>query len=56
MPIPMNTIDIWVKQVAAIVSKIAANSGGQMSLTDVFCAVNRARGLEVFIPTDILPR
>ncbi len=37
------------KQIAKIVKPIAEKSGGQMSLTDAFCTVNRARGLEVRI-------
>jgi len=35
------------KQITRIVKPIAEQSGGQMSLTDAFCTVNRARGLEV---------
>lgn len=35
------------KQVAAIMTQIIADGAGQMSLIDVYCTVNRARGFEV---------
>jgi hypothetical protein len=35
------------KQITKIVKPIVEKSGGQMSLTDAFCTVNRARGLDV---------
>ena len=35
------------KQIAQVIKPIANDMGGQMSLPDVFCTVNRARGFEV---------
>lgn len=35
------------KQVAIIIKPLATTNGGQIALTDTFCAVNRARGLDV---------
>lgn len=37
------------KQVASIMRLIILEGAGQMSLTDVYCHVNRARGFEVII-------
>lgn len=35
-------------------AEIIADVGGMMALTDVFCRVNRARGLELLSPEDLL--
>lgn len=35
------------KQIAIIIKDMMAENGGIMALTDVFCAVNRARGFDV---------
>lgn len=35
------------KQIAAIMTPIIVYGPGQMSLTDVYCTINRARGMEV---------
>ncbi|CAG2179967.1 unnamed protein product, partial [Oppiella nova] len=42
------------KQINTIIDPIVRQSGGQMSLTDVFCTVNRARGLELISVEDLL--
>lgn len=35
------------KQITKTLKPIVERSGGQMSLTDAFCTINRARGLDV---------
>ena len=35
------------RQIATIMKPVLDSRGGQMSLTDVYCTINRARGLEV---------
>ncbi|XP_054164005.1 vacuolar protein-sorting-associated protein 36-like [Oppia nitens] len=42
------------KQIEKIVKPIIEESGGQMSLTDVFCTVNRARGFDLISVEDLL--
>ncbi|RWS28039.1 vacuolar protein-sorting-associated protein 36-like protein [Leptotrombidium deliense] len=42
------------RQVAHIVKNMAERFGGQMSLTDVFCAVNRARFQDLISADDLL--
>lgn len=34
-------------QIVSIIRPLAEESGGQMSLTDAYCTINRARGFEV---------
>ncbi|KAI1306505.1 Vacuolar protein-sorting-associated protein 36 [Halotydeus destructor] len=42
------------KQVASVMLAIIAEGAGQMSLTDVYCTVNRARGMELISTDDLL--
>lgn len=42
------------KQIAALVKPVLDNSTGQMPLTDLYCTVNRARGLELISTEDLL--
>ncbi|KAB0796515.1 hypothetical protein PPYR_10576 [Photinus pyralis] len=42
------------KQIADILITPITEAGGIMALTDVFCRVNRARGLELLSPEDLL--
>lgn len=42
------------KQVADILVGPVTDVGGMMALTDVYCRVNRARGLELLSPEDLL--
>ncbi|GJQ65317.1 putative ubiquitin binding protein [Trypoxylus dichotomus] len=42
------------KQISDIIAAPIADVGGMMALTDVFCRVNRARGLELLSPEDLL--
>ncbi|CAG2120471.1 unnamed protein product, partial [Medioppia subpectinata] len=42
------------KQISQIIKPIVEKSGGQMSLTDAFCTVNRARGLDLISVEDLL--
>ncbi|KAJ3631993.1 hypothetical protein MTP99_013092 [Tenebrio molitor] len=42
------------KQICDILQPHIEEMGGMMALTDVFCRVNRARGLELLSPEDIL--
>ncbi|RZC33515.1 vacuolar protein-sorting-associated protein 36 [Asbolus verrucosus] len=42
------------KQICDILQSHIEEMGGMMALTDVFCRVNRARGLELLSPEDIL--
>ncbi|XP_068907055.1 vacuolar protein-sorting-associated protein 36 isoform X1 [Tenebrio molitor] len=42
------------KQICDILQLHIEEMGGMMALTDVFCRVNRARGLELLSPEDIL--
>lgn len=42
------------KQISDIIAEPLADVGGMMALTDVFCRVNRARGLELLSPEDLL--
>lgn len=42
------------KQISEIVHTPITEVGGMMTLTDVYCRVNRARGLELLSPEDLL--
>lgn len=42
------------KQLADILEEPIKEVGGMMTLTDVYCRVNRARGLELLSPEDLL--
>lgn len=42
------------KQISNIIAEPISDVGGMMALTDVFCRVNRARGLELLSPEDLL--
>ena len=42
------------KEIHGILAAPVKESGGMMTLTDAFCRVNRARGLELVSPEDIL--
>ncbi|XP_015603469.1 vacuolar protein-sorting-associated protein 36 isoform X1 [Cephus cinctus] len=42
------------KQLAQILEEPIKEVGGMMTLTDVYCRVNRARGLELLSPEDLL--
>jgi ESCRT-II complex subunit VPS36 len=42
------------KQIAALIKPVLDNSTGQMPLTDLYCTVNRARGLELISTEDLL--
>lgn len=42
------------KQVVEIVEKPVGDAGGMMTLFDVYCRVNRARGMEVISPLELL--
>lgn len=42
------------KQIADYLHSHIEEMGGMMALTDVFCRVNRARGLELLSPEDTL--
>ncbi|XP_020283297.1 vacuolar protein-sorting-associated protein 36 [Pseudomyrmex gracilis] len=42
------------KQLACILEEPIKEAGGMMTLTDVYCRVNRARGLELLSPEDLL--
>ncbi|KAJ8027994.1 Vacuolar protein-sorting-associated protein 36 [Holothuria leucospilota] len=42
------------KQLVAVLQEPIEESGGMMALTDVFCRINRARGIELLSPDDLL--
>lgn len=42
------------KQLAEVLEKPVQDSGGILALTDVYCRINRARGLELLSPEDLL--
>ncbi|PVD34429.1 hypothetical protein C0Q70_05702 [Pomacea canaliculata] len=42
------------RQLATMLSRPIEESGGMMTLTDVYCRVNRARGMELLSPEDLL--
>ena len=42
------------KQICDFLQSHIEEMGGMMALTDVFCRINRARGLELLSPEDIL--
>lgn len=42
------------KQLSTLLTKPIQDSGGMMTLTDVYCRVNRARGMELLSPEDLL--
>lgn len=42
------------KQISDILQRHIEDMGGMMAMTDVFCRVNRARGLEMLSPEDTL--
>ncbi|XP_012528903.2 vacuolar protein-sorting-associated protein 36 [Monomorium pharaonis] len=47
-------IEQLAKQLAYILEEPIKEVGGMMTLTDVYCRVNRARGLELLSPEDLL--
>lgn len=42
------------RQLASMLAKPIEEGGGMMTLTDVYCRVNRARGMELLSPEDLL--
>ena len=42
------------RQLAAMLEAPAREAGGMLTLTDAYCRVNRARGLELISPEDLL--
>ncbi|KAK7500623.1 hypothetical protein BaRGS_00008198 [Batillaria attramentaria] len=42
------------RQLASMLAKPIEESGGMMTLTDVYCRVNRARGMELLSPEDLM--
>ncbi|ESO92493.1 hypothetical protein LOTGIDRAFT_202604 [Lottia gigantea] len=42
------------RQLSTVLTKPVEESGGMMTLTDVYCRVNRARGMELLSPEDLL--
>ncbi|GFN75050.1 vacuolar protein-sorting-associated protein 36 [Plakobranchus ocellatus] len=42
------------RQLSTLLTKPIEDSGGMMTLTDVYCRVNRARGMELLSPEDLL--
>ncbi|XP_050416555.1 vacuolar protein-sorting-associated protein 36 [Patella vulgata] len=42
------------KQLASVLTQPVEECGGMMTLTDVYCRVNRARGMELLSPEDLL--
>ncbi|XP_059143919.1 vacuolar protein-sorting-associated protein 36-like [Physella acuta] len=42
------------RQLSSLLTKPIMESGGMMTLTDVYCRVNRARGMELLSPEDLL--
>lgn len=42
------------KQISKIIKPIAHSKGGQIALTEVYCAINRARGFDLISPDDLL--
>ncbi|XP_077519040.1 vacuolar protein sorting 36 [Amblyomma americanum] len=42
------------KQLVEVLEKTVQDSGGILALTDVYCRINRARGLELLSPEDLL--
>ncbi|XP_071087991.1 vacuolar protein-sorting-associated protein 36-like [Haliotis cracherodii] len=42
------------KQLVSVLEKPVEEAGGMMTLTDVYCRVNRARGMELLSPEDLL--
>lgn len=50
----MNYYQELAKQLAEVLEGPVQESGGILSLTDVYCRINRARGLELLSPEDLL--
>lgn len=42
------------KQVSKTIKPLAKSKGGQIALTEVYCAINRARGFDLISPDDLL--
>ncbi|KAK6976532.1 vacuolar protein-sorting-associated protein 36 [Biomphalaria glabrata] len=42
------------KELSSVLAKQIQETGGMMTLTDVYCRVNRARGMELLSPEDLL--
>ncbi len=42
------------KEICRVLEKPVQDAGGMMTLTDAFCRLNRARGLELVSPEDLL--
>lgn len=42
------------KQIAKLIKPLAKGKGGQLALTEVYCAINRARGFDLISPDDLL--
>ncbi|XP_052278715.1 vacuolar protein-sorting-associated protein 36-like isoform X1 [Dreissena polymorpha] len=42
------------KELASVLEKPIKDCGGMMTMTDVYCRVNRARGMELISPEDLL--
>ena len=42
------------KQVSKLIKPLASSKGGQIALTEVYCAINRARGFDLISPDDLL--
>ncbi|KAJ3125006.1 Vacuolar protein-sorting-associated protein 36 [Nowakowskiella sp. JEL0407] len=46
-------IQVLSRQLAEILDKVLPKSGGMMSLTDIYCVFNRARGVALISPEDL---
>src|SRR5699024_1501510 len=42
------------KQLSKVIKPLAKSKGGQIALTEVYCAINRARGFDLISPDDLL--
>ena len=42
------------KQIANLIKPIARKKGGQLAMTEVYCTINRARGVDLISPDDLL--
>ena len=46
--------EMLAKQICDFLKDILPKTGGLMSSTDVFCRINRARGMELLSPEDLI--
>lgn len=42
------------KQIASVIKPIARSKSGHMAMTEVYCAINRARGFDLISPDDLI--